>query len=85
MSHSSTVVMREHKRTVALRRYNKRKDKNKPSQDEIPDNLEHMSKEDRELYELRQLIGATEEIIIKLPETGRDKFRNYEYKNMREN
>ena len=39
-----------------------------------------MFKEDRELYELRQLIDVTEEIINKLPETGRDKFRNYEYK-----
>jgi hypothetical protein len=72
--------MKEQKCIVALGRYNKRKNKNKPLQEDLPENLEHMSTEDRELYELRQLICATKDIINKLPETGREKFRNYEYK-----
>ena len=40
-----------------------------------------MSAEDRELYELRQLMGNTEDTASKGSETGRERFRNYEYKN----
>jgi hypothetical protein len=41
-----------------------------------------MSTEERELYELRQLIGNTEDILNKLPITRRDSFQGYEYKNI---
>ena len=43
-----------------------------------------MSAADRELYELRQLMGNTEDMTSKIFETGRKRFRNYEYKNMNE-
>ena len=39
-----------------------------------------MSAEDRELYELRQLMGNTEEMKSKESEAGRERFNNYEYK-----
>ena len=39
-----------------------------------------MSAEDRELYELRQLMGNTEDMNSKGTETGRERFNNYEYK-----
>jgi hypothetical protein len=80
MTQSSLWVMREHKRIVALRIYNKRKSKNQPPQKDGSPYLEHMCTEDKEIYELRQLMGNTEDLISKVPETGRERFRNYEYK-----
>ena len=74
--------MKELKRTVASQIYNKRKLKNQPTSAEenfLPD-VAHMSAEDRELYELRQLMGNTEDTASKGSKTGRERFRNYEYK-----
>ena len=46
-----------HKYTVARRRYTKRQRHNQPPDEEEQVDMENMFKEERELYELRQLMG----------------------------
>ena len=74
MNQSSLCVMKERKRIVASRIYNKRKNKNQPpkEEEETSPNLSHMSTEERELYELPQLMGTTEDMTSKISATGRD-------------
>jgi hypothetical protein len=64
---------------VALRRYGKRKNKNQPQEEDNQMDVEHISTEDREIYDLRQLMEEGQECIIQKQETGRDQFRTYEY------
>ena len=74
MNQSSLWIMKAHKRAVASRRYNKRKNKNQPPKegDDTSPSLAHMSAEERELYKLRQLMGTTQDITTKISSTGRD-------------
>jgi hypothetical protein len=80
MNQSSLWILKEHKRIVARRIYKKRQNKNKPPEDEQTANMNDMTKEEREYYELRQLMGNTEDRINKPSEIDREHFRGYEYK-----
>ena len=57
MTPDSLRTLRNHTYTVARRRYTKRQSQNQPPEEEEPVDKEHMSKEERDIYELRQLMG----------------------------
>ena len=50
MTPDSLNILRNHKYTVARRRYTKRQSQNQPSEEEEQCDKEHMSKEERETY-----------------------------------
>ena len=80
VNQSSLWILKEHTRIVARKIYNKRKSEIQPLQEERSTNLDNMSTEERELYELRQLMGDTEDRTDKLSAIDQEQFRGYEYK-----
>ena len=80
MTPDSLMILKNHKYTVARRRYTKRQSQNQPPDEEEPVDMEHMSKEERDIYELRQLMGEEEDYNTNKQEIRRDHFRTYEYK-----
>ena len=79
MTPESLMTLQNHKYTVAHRRYTKRRNQNQPTEKEEQCDKEYMSKEEREIYELRQLMGEGEVNNTSKQAICRDHFNTYEY------
>ena len=81
MNPTTLAILRAHKHQVAARRAVTRTKQQTHTEEEIEIDINQMTTAEREIHELKQLMGESETLQEEAPATGREKFRKYEYTN----